>query len=99
MHDLLGGDLVLGEVLEDGKRTGWHWWNRLPGGLDLDLTREQFSAGEVVTADHIKERPAGPPRRCAEQYDLLRSRVFARLGLPASRRPRSVIDDAAGARP
>jgi hypothetical protein len=81
LHDLLGGDLVLGEVRVRGERTGWHWWNRLPGGLDLDLTREQFSADEVVTAGRTIERPADPPGRCREQYDLLRRRVFASLGI------------------
>lgn len=81
LHDLLGGDLVLGEVRVGGERTGWHWWNRLSGELDLDLTREQFSVDEVVTAGRTIKRPAGPPGRCREQYELLRCRVFGILGV------------------
>jgi hypothetical protein len=33
----------------------------------------------VVVGGRIVERPAGPPRRCAEQYDILRERVMAQL--------------------
>jgi hypothetical protein len=81
VQDLLGGDLVLGEVHVAGTRTGAHWWNRLPGGLEVDLTREQFSAKEIVTGGQVVHRPAGPPRRCREQYDRMQQRVFARLGV------------------
>ncbi|WP_422653002.1 YunG family protein [Amycolatopsis sp.] len=54
----------------------------MPGGLDVDLTHEQFSSEELISDARIIDRPAGPPRRCREQYDLLRARVLARLGLP-----------------
>ena len=41
LHDLLGGDLLVAEVLlPDGSRQGVHWWNRLPDGREVDLTRE-----------------------------------------------------------
>jgi hypothetical protein len=79
LHDLFGGDLVLGEVRVDGVRTGHHWWNRFGPGIDVDLTREQFRADEVVTAGRVVERPARPPRRCRAQYELLRDRVIAGL--------------------
>jgi hypothetical protein len=39
IHDLLGGDLVRGEVHVGGERVDFHWWNLLPGGVELDLTR------------------------------------------------------------
>lgn len=81
VQGLIGGDLVLGEVYVGETRIGAHWWNRLPSGLDLDLTREQFSATEVVTGGQVVQRPAGPPRRCPEQYELLRNRVFVGLGV------------------
>lgn len=83
--DLLGGELLLAEVLRaDGSRQGVHYWNRLPDGTDVDLTREQFSSAEVVQAPTVLARPAGPPRRCAEQYHRYRDRVFDALsiGLP-----------------
>lgn len=85
VHDLFGGDLVVGEVHLDGEQHGYHWWNRLPGGVELDLTREQFRRGQTVTAARVVERPPGPlPRRWPE-YLLLRERVAGHLGpLPAS---------------
>ena len=81
VHDLLGGDLVVAEVLHaDGTRQGDHTWNRLPDGTEVDLTREQFRSGEVVQPGRVVERPDGPPRRCVEEYDLLRRRVLEALG-------------------
>ncbi|MEV0457908.1 YunG family protein [Catellatospora methionotrophica] len=79
VHDLLGGELLLGEVFEDGVRRGHHYWNRLPDGTEVDLTREQFHPGETVTGGVVAARPPGPPRRCRGQYELLRHRVRAGL--------------------
>jgi hypothetical protein len=77
MHDLLGGDLLEAEVLyPDGSRQGYHYWNRLPGGVDVDLTAEQFSATEVVQPPKVVARPPGLPSRYPEQYELLRARVL-----------------------
>lgn len=80
LHDLFGGDLLLAEVwLPDGRLQGYHWWNRLPGGTEVDLTGDQFRPGETVQPPRVVVRPAGPPRRCGAQYVLLRRRVRARL--------------------
>lgn len=80
VNDLLGGDLMLAEVhLPDGSRQGVHYWNRLPDGSEVDLTRQQFRAGEIVHEGRVVTRPSGPPRRCQEQYELLRERVLMRL--------------------
>lgn len=80
LNDLLGGDLVIAEVHRpDGSRQGVHYWNRLPGGVEVDLTREQFAAGEIVQVGSVVVRPPGPPRRCEEQYLTLRKRVMERL--------------------
>ncbi|MEV0325736.1 hypothetical protein AB0H63_04680 [Micromonospora echinospora] len=78
LHDLLGGDLVRGEVHVDGVRTDYHWWNRLAGGVEIDLTREQFGPEETVTEGVVVHRPPSI-RRCREEYDLLRQRVVTRL--------------------
>jgi hypothetical protein len=85
VHDLFGGDLVLGEVHHNGERAGYHYWNRLPSGLELDLTREQFQDGQAVTTLRVVRRPPGPlPRRAAE-YERLRARLAGRIGpLPAA---------------
>jgi hypothetical protein len=76
VHDLLGGELILGEVVVDGVKVGHHYWNRLPGGQEVDLTEDQFHPGETVVGGEAQQRPAGPPGRCREQYDLLRQRVL-----------------------
>jgi hypothetical protein len=80
LHDLLGGDLLSAEVLNaDGSSQGWHTWNRLPDGTEVDLTAEQFAPDEVLQQPVTFQREPGPPDPCAKQYDVLRSRVIATL--------------------
>lgn len=81
VNDVFGGDLMVGEVyLPDGAQRGFHWWNRLPSGVELDLTREQFQDGQTVAAARVVERPPGPLPRRWEEYLLLRERVTEHLG-------------------
>jgi hypothetical protein len=81
VNDIFGGDLMLGEVWAvNGERHGYHWWNLLGTGVELDLTREQFRCGQVVTGARVVKRPAGPLPRRGNEYALLRDRVAARLG-------------------
>ena len=61
-------------------------WNRLPSGLEVDLTRDQFKRGEVIGEPTPRQRPAvmdpAHPRYFRyEQYLVLAERVRARLGL------------------
>ena len=82
IHDLLGGELLIAEVVRsDGSRQGVHYWNLLADGTELDLTREQFADGELIQQPRILRRPAGLPYRCAEQYLTMRYRVFDALGI------------------
>ena len=76
LHDLFGGELVLGEVRVAGERTGVHWWNRFGAGIDVDLTRDQFRPDEEIVGAEVIQRPAGPPNRCRAEYELLRERVL-----------------------
>ncbi len=86
LHDLFGGDLLLAEVLlPDGSRQGVHWWNRLPDGREVDLTREQFAPHETVQPPRVVVRPPGLPRRNREQYLRLRAAVLTALGPSAGR--------------
>lgn len=62
-----------------GDQRGFHRWNRLSSGVELDLMREQFQRGEHVTAASVVDRPPGPLRRW-EEYLLLRERVMGHLG-------------------
>ncbi|MEU4729251.1 alpha/beta hydrolase [Streptomyces sp. NPDC023588] len=80
VQDIVGGELVVGEVFLDGRQEGYHWWNLLPGGIRIDLTREQFRRGEVVTPGRVVTRPPGRLSRRWEEYQLLRQRVIDKLG-------------------
>ncbi len=81
VQDLLGGDLILAEVFfPDGTRQGVHYWNRLPDGTEIDLTREQFVDGEAVVHPQVVTRVPGPPMaRCIDQYLMLLKSVLERL--------------------
>jgi hypothetical protein len=78
LHDLVGGDLLLAEVHRAGEKVGYHWWNRL-AGIDIDLTRDQFAADEIVGEPEVVERPPGPLKRYADQYVTFRTRVRGAL--------------------
>ena len=83
LHDLLGGELLTAEVLlPDGSRQGYHHWNRLAGGIEVELTAEQFDVTEVVQPPSVIERHGQSAGRFAEQYDVMRERVFAALAAP-----------------
>ena len=74
-----GGVLVKANVLRDGVRVERHAWNRLPSGITLDLTREQFMRDERFGEPRVEE-----PRlthRHPERFATLRERVRSRLGL------------------
>ena len=80
--DVLGGELLVAEVLRtDGSRQGVHYWNLLPDGTEVDLTREQFTSDEVIQQPRILRRPAGLPKRCAKEYLTMRGRVLNALGI------------------
>lgn len=82
LHDLLGGELLRGEVLVGGEHDDYHWWNRLGSGVEIDLTREQFGPQQTVSAGIVVTRtPASTWRRLREEYELLRSRVLRELGI------------------
>ncbi len=83
IHDLLGGELLIADVLRtDGSRQGVHYWNLRPDGTEIDLTREQFAGNEVVQEPRIVRRPAAVPKRGAEQYLTMKQRVLTTLATP-----------------
>lgn len=82
LRELIGGELLCAVVLgRDGSRQGVHFWNRLPVGVEIDLTRAQFTVDETVQEPSVVTMPPGPPSRCTQQYALLRHRVRGMLGL------------------
>jgi hypothetical protein len=81
LHDLLGGQIADAEVRDGVRVQGHHSWLRTSRGVDIDLIREQFSVTEIVGIPRFYERPRRRPRRCVEQYERLRTRVYAALGI------------------
>ena len=65
--------------LPDGTQQGWHTWNVFADGFEVDLTLEQFRAGEVVQPPERIVRAPGPPTRTPERYEALRARVLEAL--------------------
>lgn len=49
VQSLLGGDLMVADVEYEGRVEGVHYWNVTPGGVELDLTRDQFIPAESLT--------------------------------------------------
>ncbi|QMU70208.1 hypothetical protein [Streptacidiphilus sp. P02-A3a] len=81
LNDLLGGELIRGEVQINGEFRDYHWWNRIGLGVEIDLTREQFRHEEIVTGGTVIPRPPVTDwRRLREEYELLRGRVMEELG-------------------
>jgi aspartyl-tRNA(Asn)/glutamyl-tRNA(Gln) amidotransferase subunit B len=79
VRDYLGGEILVAGVVLDGLRVDRHAWNRLPSGLVLDLTREQFRDGERLEEPVVND--VVRIDRNPERYELLASRVRATLGL------------------
>jgi hypothetical protein len=78
VRDYLGGEILVAGVVLDGQRVDRHAWNRLPSGLVIDLTREQFRHGERLEAPVVNDLVRID--RNPERYELLASRVRATLG-------------------
>jgi hypothetical protein len=82
VRDLLGGELLEAEVhFRDGRRQGFHYWNRLDG-VEIDLTGDQFNEDELVQSPQVVEGPPTVSWIVDDQYLRLRQRVFAALNLP-----------------
>ena len=79
VRELLGGEILVANVLRDGRRVERHAWNRLPSGLTLDLTREQFVNGERFGTPRAEEPTL--THRNPERFATLRARVRAQLKL------------------
>lgn len=78
VRELLGGEILIANVLRDGQRVDRHAWNRLPSGLTFDLTRSQFANGEQFEEPTVGEPIVTRPSGC----ELLAARVRKRLSLP-----------------
>jgi hypothetical protein len=77
VRELLGGEILVAGVVRDGRRVCRHAWNRLPSGLTLDLTREQFREGERFESP-VVGHPLVADRH-PERFELFRRRVLGAL--------------------
>ena len=77
VRDLLRGEILIANVVKNGRRLERHAWNRLPSGVEIDLTREQFGDGEELGP----AQPGEPMSlgRMPERYELFASRVRTAL--------------------
>jgi hypothetical protein len=79
IQDLLGGDLMVADVEYDGRVEGVHYWNVTPGGVELDLTRDQFIPAESL----INQRRVTTERKSSsageQPFQVLRQRVTSVL--------------------
>jgi hypothetical protein len=81
LRELLGGVLLLSEVFDtDGEPDGLHNRNRLPTGLEIDLTRDQFRDGHSLGVPSVQQPVRHAGARMASRCDLFASRVRGRLG-------------------
>jgi hypothetical protein len=81
VNDLLGGEVLIAKVLRpDGSQQGYHYWNRLPDGSEVDLTHAQFVAGEVIQQPETIDRSQPYFDWAEANYGRLRARVLEILG-------------------
>lgn len=77
LQDVTGGELLRLALPEGGS----HYWNRLPSGVEVDLTRGQFCGrvdlvgGEIRSRAYVLSFPATRVR-----YRLLRQRMQRVIG-------------------
>jgi hypothetical protein len=80
IQDLLGGDLMVADVDYEGRVEGVHYWNVTPGGVELDLTRDQFTPGESLVNQRRVETERNPSSAGEQSFQVLKERVTAALG-------------------
>jgi hypothetical protein len=78
---LLGGEILLADVLRGDERVARHAWNRLSCGIEIDLTAEQFGPEDRLGQPTVVDEP--PLQRLRPQASaLLEQRVRERLAAP-----------------
>ena len=84
LQDWLGGDILAADVYRDDERVGVHYWNRLPGGEEVDMTAEQFLPNEALVGCREATRPSDSALQAHPGYGpylILSDRVTRLLSL------------------
>jgi hypothetical protein len=55
VRELLGGEILIAPVHGSHQPNEHHAWNRLPSGEEIDLTLDQFRAGETLGEPRVGE--------------------------------------------
>ena len=83
LQDLIGGELLEAKVYRDGEPVEHHYWTRLPSGLEIDLTGDQFAEGLIVGEGTVRHRTVPLKGDHEAQYLALLGRVRAALAAGA----------------
>lgn len=86
VRERVGGALRMAHIFRNGEFSEHHYWNLLPDGLELDLTRSQFSGdeefGDPTTMTDEFFEAAGPlDPALLDRLDRFRSAVDRRLAV------------------
>jgi hypothetical protein len=79
IQDFFGGEILYCKHLH-------HYWNKLPDGKEIDLTRSQFGnkvrpcADKVVPREYILESESAKKVKTFERYLLLKNKVDKIIG-------------------
>lgn len=74
IQDFLGGEILYCKHYH-------HYWNRLPNGTEVDLTKEQFAENvnpcldEIISRKYILESERAKNARTFERFLLLKQKV------------------------
>ena len=79
IQNLLGGDLMVADVEYEGQIEGVHYWNVTPGGVELDLTRDQFIPAESLVNQRLVRAERNSSSAGEQPFRLLHERVIAVL--------------------
>lgn len=92
VQEWFGGELLRAVVEMPDGSTESHYWNRITGMGEIDLTREQYPAdypiprGEVVLRSRLLEGERAVSAKTAERYYTLSLRAYK--ALEANRDPK-----------
>jgi hypothetical protein len=71
---------MVADIEYEGRVEGVHYWNVTPGGIEVDLTRDQFTSGESL--NNQRQVAAGRNSSSAgeQPFQVLKERVATALG-------------------